>query len=150
MDDMCHSGSWAQGYGCFEQLSIVNDMNDLIFCELRPLDVMSTLGLWMIWMILCHELRVVDDMNDSKLWAHDSRYYEKLKVVVDMNDFRLWAQGLGCYEKLKIVDDMNNSGSHELRPQDTINNLELLVLWTILGYDLMALVSMNSSGLWIT
>ena len=89
MDDMCHSGSWAQGYGYFEKLNIVNDMNDLISRELRPLDAMSSLGLWMISMILSHELRVVDDMNNSELWAHDSKYYEQLKVVVDMNDFRL-------------------------------------------------------------
>ena len=62
MDDMCHSRSWAKGYEYLEQLSIVNDMNDLISHELRPWDAMSSLGLWMIWMILCHELRVVDDM----------------------------------------------------------------------------------------
>ena len=62
---------------------------------------MSSLGLWMIWMILDHELRVVDDMNDmndSKLWAHNSRYDEQLKVVVDMNDFESWPQDCGCYE----------------------------------------------------
>ena len=91
MDDTCHSLSWAQGYGCFEQLRIVNDMNDLISCELRSLDVMSSLELWMIWMILCHELRVVDDMNEYELWAYDSWYYEQLKAVVDMNEFWSWA-----------------------------------------------------------
>ena len=74
MDDMCHFGSWAQGYGCFKQLSIMNYMNDLISRELRLLDAMSSLGLWMIWMILHHEQRVVDDMNDFELWAHDSRF----------------------------------------------------------------------------
>ena len=91
MDDMCHSGSWAQGYGCFERLSIVNDMNYLISRELRPLDTMSNLGLCMILMIMCHHLRVVDDMNDSEFWAHNSWYYEQLKAVVDMNDFGSWA-----------------------------------------------------------
>ena len=63
-----------QGYGCFKQLSIMNYMNDLISHELRPLYAMSSLGLWMIWMILHHEQRVVDDMNDFELWAHDSRF----------------------------------------------------------------------------
>ena len=150
MNDMCHSESWAQGYGCFKQLSIVNDMNDMISYELRPLDAMSNLRLWMIWMILCNELRGVDDMNDFELWAHNSRYYEQLKVVVDMNDFESWAQGSGCYEQLRVVNDMNDSRSRELGPQYTINNLELWVLWMILGYELMALISMNSSGLWIT
>ena len=149
---MCHSGSWAQGYGFFEKLSIVNDMKDLISRELRPLDVMSSLGLWMIWMILDHELRVVDDMNDmndSKLWAHNSRYDEQLKVVVDMNDFESWPQDCGCYEQLRVVDGMNDSKSYELRPHDTMNNLELWIIWMILGRELMALISMNSLGLWI-
>ena len=91
MDDMCHSRSWAQGYGFFEQLSNVNDMNDFISHELRPLDATTNLGLWMIWMVLCHELRVVDDVNDFELWSHDSRYYEQLKVVVNMNEFGSWA-----------------------------------------------------------
>ena len=89
-------------------------------------------------------------MNDSKLWAQDLRYYEQLKVVVDMNDFSSWAQGSGCYEQLKVVDDMNDLESRELRPQDTMNNLELWIIWMILGRELMALISMNSSGLWIT
>ena len=150
MDDMFHSGSWAQGDGCFELLSIVNYMNDLISRELRPLDAMSSLGLWMIWMILHHELRVVDDINDSELWAHDLRYYEQLKVLVDMNDFGSWAQGSRCYEQLRVVDDMNDLESRELRPQDTMTNLELWIIWMILCHELMALISMNSSGLWIT
>ena len=150
MDDMCHFGSWAKDYGCFEQLSIVKDMNDLISYELRPLDVMSNLELWMIWMILHHELRVVDDMNDSELWAHDSRYSEQLKVVVDMSDSELWTQGFECYEQLRVVDVMNDSGSPELRLQDTMNNLERRIIWTILGRELVALISMNISRMWIT
>ena len=48
MDNMCHSRSRAQGYGCFEQLSIINDMNNLISRELRALDAMSSLRLRMI------------------------------------------------------------------------------------------------------
>ena len=139
-----------QGYGCFEQLSFVNDTNDLISHELRPLDAMSSLWLWMIWMILYHELRVGDHMNDSKLWAHNSRYYKQLKVVVDMNDFGLWAQGSGCYKHLRVVDDINDSGSHELRPHDIMNNLELWIIGVIISCELMALISMNSLGLWIT
>ena len=89
-------------------------------------------------------------MNDSKLWAHDSRYYEQLKDVLDMNNFGLWAQGFGCYEQLRVIDDMNDSGSCELRPQDTMNNLKLWIIWMILGHEIMALISMNGSRLWIT
>ena len=147
---MCQFGSCAQVYGCFQQLSIVNDMNDFISHELRPLEALSRLGLWMIWMILRHELRVVDGMNDYKLWAHNSRYYEQLKAVADMNDFGSWAQGSGCYEQLRLIDDMNNLGSHELKPQYTRNKLELWVLWTILRCELMTLISINSSELWIS
>ena len=150
MDDICHFGSWPQGYVCFEQLRIMNDMNDLISCELRPLDVVSSLGLWMIWMILHHELRAMDDMNDSELWVQNSRYSKQLKVVVSMNDSGLWAQGSKWYDKLKVVDNMNDLGSYELRPQDTMNNLEIWIIWMILCLELMALISMNNSGLWIT
>ena len=121
-------------------------MNDLISHELRPLDAMSSLGVWMIWIIPHHELKVVDDMNDSDLWAHDSRYYAQLKVVVDMNNFRSWAQGSGCYKQLRVVDDMNDSWSHELRPQNTMNKLKLWIIWTILGHELMALISRIAQG----
>ena len=93
---------------------------------------------------------MVDDMNEYDLWAHDLRYYEQLKAVVDMNDFGSWAQGSRFYDQLKVVDDMNDSGFHELKPQDTIKNLEVWIIWTILGCELMALISMNSSELWIT
>ena len=40
-------------------------MNDLGSRELRLLDTMNNLVLWMICTILCHKLMVVDDMNDS-------------------------------------------------------------------------------------
>ena len=131
MDNMCHSRSRAQGYGCFEQLSIVNDMNDLISSKLRPLDALSSLGLWMIWMILRHELRVLDVMNDwvmsswlkilwtaqgcgwhewlrvmsLRLWmlwaAQSCRWYERLRI--------LWAQATIYYEQLIVMSTMNDS-----------------------------------------
>ena len=96
---MNDSGSWAQDSRCYEQLNIMGDMNDLGCHELKPLNAMSSLGLWMIWMILHHELRVVDDMNDSRSWAHNSRYYEQLMVVVDMTQ--------GC--ELNALDAMSSS-----------------------------------------
>ena len=96
---MCYFDLWAQGCGCFEQLNIIDDMNDLRAHELRLLEAMSSLGLLMIWMILHQELKVVDDMNNYRSWAHDSRYYEKLMVVVDMT------QG----GELKTLDVMSNS-----------------------------------------
>ena len=36
------------GYGCYEQLNFVDDMNDLESYELKPLDGTNNLGLWMI------------------------------------------------------------------------------------------------------
>ena len=88
---MCYSESWDQGCGCFEQLNIMDDMNNLGSHELRLLDVMYSLSLWIIWMILHHELRVVDDMNDYGSWAHKSKYYEQLKVMIDKNESGFWA-----------------------------------------------------------
>ena len=76
-------------YECFEQLNIMDDMNDWGSCELKPLDAMSSLGLWMILMTSYHELMVVDNMNNSRSWAYNSRYYEHLKIVVDMKEFGL-------------------------------------------------------------
>ena len=88
---MNNSESYAQGSRCYEQLNIVDGINNKGSHELKPLDAMSSSGLWMIWMTLCHELKAMDNMNDSGSWAHSLRYYEHVKVVVDMNDFRSWA-----------------------------------------------------------
>ena len=54
------------GHGCFEQLNITNDMNNLVSRELRPLNAMNSSGMWMIRMILYHERRVVEELNDSR------------------------------------------------------------------------------------
>ena len=64
MVDLSNYRSWAQSSRCYVQLNIVDDMNDLGSCELRPLDTMNNSNLLMLWMILCHELKVLDDMND--------------------------------------------------------------------------------------
>ena len=40
MDDMRYFRSLAQGSRCYEQLKVVDDLNDLGSCELRPLDGM--------------------------------------------------------------------------------------------------------------
>ena len=69
MDDMRYSESWASGFWCYEQLNVVDDMNDLGSQELKPLDAKNISRLWMIWSVLCRELRNVDDMNDSMSWA---------------------------------------------------------------------------------
>ena len=36
--------------------------------ELKALDVMNNLGLWMAWLTLDRELKVLDVMNNLGLW----------------------------------------------------------------------------------
>ena len=67
--------------------------------ELKGLNFMNNLGLWMIWITwdrdlnqasrFHEELRVMDDMNDSRLWALKFRYYEQHKASDDKNNFDL-------------------------------------------------------------
>ena len=40
----------------------------------------------------------------------------------DMSYSESWTQGSAYYEQLTIVDDMNDSGSHELRTLNSMNN----------------------------
>ena len=55
---------WAQGSRYYEQLRFVDDMNNLGSCELRPLDSMNSLGLWMTWTTLGHEHKALDAFNN--------------------------------------------------------------------------------------
>ena len=118
----------AQSYGWYEQLGI----------------------LWAKASRCYEQLRVVDDMNDFRSWDEGSRCYEQLKVLVDMKEFKLCASGSRCYEQLKVVDDMNDLGSHDLRPQNAMNNSSLRTIWTILGFKPMTLNAKNSLGLCMT
>ena len=67
------SGSQAQGSRSYEQLKVLDYMNDLGSHELSPLDFMnwSELGKY---------------MNDFVSWAKSFRCYELLNVVDDMKD----------------------------------------------------------------
>ena len=46
------------------------------------------------------------------------------------------------------MDDVNKSGSHELRPLDSMNNIGLRMIQMILGHEPMILNAMNL-GLWM-
>ena len=59
MDEINESLLWAQGSRFYEQLKVVDDMNNSWSYELKPLDAMNNLG-----------LRV--EMNDSRSWAKGS------------------------------------------------------------------------------
>ena len=58
--------SWSQGSRCYEQLIVVNDMNDSVSCDLRPLDAMNRLGLWMLITILQHTHKPLYAMNNPR------------------------------------------------------------------------------------
>ena len=48
MVDIKDSGSLAQGFRRYEQLRVVDDMNDLRSHELSPVDAINHSRLWMI------------------------------------------------------------------------------------------------------
>ena len=60
--------SWSQGSRCYEQLIVVNDMNDSVSCDLRPLDAMNRSELWMLITNLHHALKTLYTLNNSRLW----------------------------------------------------------------------------------
>ena len=64
---MNNSKSEAQGSRCYEQLRVMDDMNNLGSYELRPLDSMNNIGLRMIQIILGHEPMILNVMNNSGL-----------------------------------------------------------------------------------
>ena len=67
VDEMSYSRSWAQGFGRYEQLKVVDYMNDLGSHELKSLDAMNNLGLWMIWMIVGCEPKALIVTNNWRL-----------------------------------------------------------------------------------
>ena len=83
--DMNDFKSWTQGFKCYEKLRVVDDMNNLGSCELRPLDAMNNLGIRMIWMILGHEPMSLDVMNNSGLWMIWTTLSHELRALDAMN-----------------------------------------------------------------
>ena len=69
LDAMNSSRLWlicisrAHGFGCYELLGVMDDMNDLRSCKLKPLGAMNSSWLWMIRMILGHEPKALNVMN---------------------------------------------------------------------------------------
>ena len=103
--------SWAQGSRCYEQLRVVDDMNDsglssrlkMLWItqglddknnsrsrELRPLDSMNTSRLRMIWTILGRELKALDAMNSLGLWMKWITLGHELGARDGMNSLGLW------------------------------------------------------------
>ena len=63
MEDMNDSVSWAQGSKCYEQLKVVDNMNNSRSHELKLLDFKNDSLFWKIWMILGHEHQALNVMN---------------------------------------------------------------------------------------
>ena len=78
--------SLVQSFKCYEHVRVMDDMNNLECCELKSLDTMNRLRLWMIWTILYHELKPLDDMNNSRLWMIWMTLGHILKALNDMNN----------------------------------------------------------------
>ena len=109
MEDMSYSKSWAQGYGCYEQLNIIDGINDSESYELTPLDAMNKSGLRMILLVLDPKLMTLNAMKNSELWLMWTTlgHELKLKVVFDMKNLGCEPRGSRCYEELRTVDDMS-------------------------------------------
>ena len=131
--------------------------------ELRSLDVMNNIGLWMTWATLGHEIKALNSIYSYSYgsyewlgvpWVQDIRYYEPLRVVDDMNDCTSWHQASRCYEWLRAMDDINNFRSwapgYELKALNAMNYSRLWLTRMTLGHELRALNAMNNSRLRMT
>ena len=170
--DMNDSMLSAQGSRCYEQLRVVDDMNNLgsyelwsldalnnsrlrmiwtIFCrEPMTVNVMNNSGLWMTWTTQRHELRALDVRNNSGLLMTGNTPGHELRALDAMNSSRLWliciswAHGFGCYELLGIVDDMNDLRSYKFKLLGAMNSSWLWMIWTILGHKPKAVNVVNT------
>ena len=120
VDDMSYSRSWAQAYGCYEQLNVVDGVNDSRSHEHTPL--MTNSGLRMTLMILGPKPMALNAMNSLELWltwmtlGHDL----KLRAMLDMKN-------LVC--EPKALDAMKSSGLWM-----TWNSIGLWMIWKILDH----------------
>ena len=136
MDDMNDSGSWAQASKCYEQLKIVDDMNDIWVMSLR---------LKVIWIAIGSEWHERLWVLSSRLWTlSTTKGYRRHEALYIMS-LGLWMQstslGCGSHEWLLVC---------ELRALHTMYRSRLSMTWKTPGHELKALDAMNSLGLWKT
>ena len=86
-------------------------------------------------------------MYDFGSLAKGFRYFEQIKNVDDMNDSGLWAQGFRWFEQLRTMDDVNDLGSHEIKALVAMKSSWLQITWMTPGYELRAQNSITSLGL---
>ena len=89
MDEMSYSGSWSYNFGGYDELRVLDDKNDLGFCELSPLDAMNSSELRMIWTILGGEPMALNDMNILRLWMTWMTLGIELRALDAMNKLGL-------------------------------------------------------------
>ena len=79
---MRYSRSGAQGFRCYEQPKVVNDMKDSRSHELRPLDVIDDKGIWLTCMTMGHEHKALDAPKCLELWM--------IRMIEDPISLGLW------------------------------------------------------------
>ena len=72
---------WAQGSICYEQLTIVDDMNDSVSIDLRPPDATNNSGMRIISIILGHETMSLNAMNNLELWMKLKTLSHEVKTL---------------------------------------------------------------------
>ena len=129
---MNNSELWAQGSRCYEELRVVDDMNDSGYHELKALDALNSVRLWLTWTTPGCKPRALKAINNSGLWMAWTTLGCGLNALDTTNNSRLWLTWttLGC----------------ELRALDAMNNLGLWLTWMTLGRELRALDAINSSS----
>ena len=132
VDDMNDSWSWAtQGFGWhewwkvmssglwmlwithgsrfYEQIRVMDHMNDLGSREFKPLDAMNSSGLWKTWTTPGREIMALDAMNHYRLWMTWTNQARKIKALDVRNSSRLWMTWTTLDRELKALDAMNSS-----------------------------------------
>ena len=80
---------WAQTSICYEQLKLVDDMNDS-WSWAMALNFMNCIGLWMTWTTLGSELRALDATNNSGLWLTWTTPSCELSILDVINSLKVW------------------------------------------------------------
>ena len=132
--NMNNFGSWTQGSKCYEQLIIMDDMNNSISQYLRPPDAMNSSGLRIISMILGREPMSLNAMNNPGLWMKLKTLSHEVRALDAIKSSNLWMTWITLGRRLKASNAMNN--------------LELWFTWITLSHELKALDAMNYIGLW--
>ena len=128
--------SWAQGSRYYDQLIIMDGMNDSVSRDLRSPNAMNNSGLLMKLKTPSHEVRALDAIKSSELWMTWTTPGRGLRALDTMNNLKLWFTWITPSHELKALDAMNNAGlwqicatpTCEFRVMDFINNS---ILWMI-------------------